>query len=153
MTIAVCASLHAHYQILQVERELIALGFKVLLPIGTKKIKSGEWDLKRLGWHKRQFKSAAITMHFEAIKKADAILVVNPTKLAVKNYIGGNTLMEMGFAYYLKKPIYIINDIPKNMLYTEEIIGVRPIVLRGNLRKIKKNYSPERSRGIDISTH
>ena len=48
--------------------------------------------------------------------------------------------MEMGFAYYLKKPIYILNDIPKNMIYTEEIIGVKPIVLRGNLRKIRKAW-------------
>lgn len=77
-------------------------------------------------------------MHFDEIKKGDAILVVNPTKLAVKNYIGGNTLMEMGFAYYLKKPIYILNDIPKNMIYTEEIQGMRPIILRGDLRKIKR---------------
>ena len=153
MTITICASLNAHYQILQIERELKALGHEVILPIGTRKIKSGEWDLRKLSWHKRQFKSTAITMHFDEIKKGDAILVVNPTKLAVKNYIGGNTLMEMGFAYYLKKPIYILNDIPKNMIYTEEIQGVRPIILRGDLRKIRKTHSPERSRGVDISTH
>ena len=69
--------------------------------------------------------------------------------LMVLNYTAG----QGAFAYYLKKPIYILNDVPKNMIYTEEIQGVRPIILRGDLRKIRKTHSPERSRGVDISTH
>lgn len=30
---------------------------------------------------------------------SDAILVLNYDKKGIKNYIGGNTLMEMGFAH------------------------------------------------------
>ena len=57
-------------------------------------------------------------------------------KNGVKGYIGGNTLMEMGLAFYLKKKIYLLNEVPE-LPYKEEILGVKPIILNGDLSKIK----------------
>ena len=37
--------------------------------------------------------------NFKNIKASDAVLVVNEPKHGKENYIGGNTLMEMGQAY------------------------------------------------------
>lgn len=68
--------------------------------------------------------------------EADAILVLNYEKHGVQNYIGGNVLMEMALAFYLKKPIYILNEIPEQSNFLEEIIGLNPIVLRGDLKKL-----------------
>ena len=52
-----------------------------------------------------------------------------------KNYIGGNTLMEMGLAFFLKKKIFLLNQIPE-LSYKEEILGVKPILINGDLNKI-----------------
>ena len=71
------------------------------------------------------------------IKTADAILIANYDKKGIKNYIGGNTFLEIGFAHVLGKAIYILNDIP-NCSYTEEIKIMQPIVLKGDLLKLKK---------------
>ena len=53
----------------------------------------------------------------------------------IKNYIGGNSFLEMGFAHILNKKIFILNDIPE-MIYTDEIEAMQPIALRGDLTKI-----------------
>ena len=42
----------------------------------------------------------------------------------------------MGFAHVLNKKIFILNDIPE-MIYIDEIKAMQPIILNGNLAKIK----------------
>ncbi len=135
MKIAICGSLKAHQKILETRDSLEALGHQITIPFGTKKIESNDWSLDNLQAHKDEFKSFALIAYFDEIKKVDAILVVNQTKGKIDNYIGGNTLMEMGMAYYFKKIIYLLNPVP-DMAYTEEIVGVKPILLNGNLRSI-----------------
>src|SRR3989344_6762871 len=49
------------------------------------------------------FKAAAINNHFEKVEWCEAVVVVNHEKGGVEGYIGGNTLMEMALAFYLKK--------------------------------------------------
>jgi len=78
-----------------------------------------------------------IREHYEKIQGADAILVLNYTRNNVKNYIGGNSFLEMGFAYVLGKKIYVLNPLPKIPFYSEEIIAMEPIILNGDLEKIK----------------
>jgi len=63
--------------------------------------------------------------------------VLNYDKKGVKGYVGGNTLMEIGVAFFLSKPIYLLNDIPEDVSYAEEILGMMPIVINGDLAKIK----------------
>ena len=62
--------------------------------------------------------------------------VCNYDKKDIKGYIGGNTLMEMGLAFFLKKKIYLLNEIPE-ISYKEEILGVKPIIIIGDLSKIE----------------
>ena len=76
-----------------------------------------------------------IKEHYEFIKNSDAILVVNTEKNDVKNYIGGNALMEIGFAYVLGKKIFLLNPIPE-MGYKDEIMAMQPIILNRDLNKI-----------------
>ena len=70
------------------------------------------------------------------IKSGEAILVCNFDKKEIKNYIGGNSFLEIGFAYILGKKIFILNSIPE-MFYKAEIIGMEPIILDGDLTKVQ----------------
>jgi len=77
-----------------------------------------------------------IKHHYNEITESDAILVLNLDKNGIKNYIGGNTLMELGFAHVHNKKIFLLNPIPE-MGYSEEIKAVQPIILNGSLSLIK----------------
>jgi hypothetical protein len=69
------------------------------------------------------------------IKAADAVVVTNYDKKGIKNYIGGNSFLEAGFAHVMDKRLYFINDIPE-MIYSDELRAFRPVILRGDLNKI-----------------
>ena len=71
------------------------------------------------------------------IQSGDAILVCNFDKNGIKNYIGGNTLMEIGFAHVLNKRIFLFNPIPSIDYYQSEIEAVKPTIIHGNLSLIK----------------
>jgi len=74
--------------------------------------------------------------HYKGILESDAVLIVNLEKNGIKNYIGGNVLMEMGQAYVNHKKIYFLNDMPTNLSYMDEIEAMDPICLHGNLANI-----------------
>ena len=147
MIITICSSIQFWPQIVEVKKQLEDLGHEVLIPphevpnkegdmipveeyyrIRKEMVDKGEsiawvWDRKE----------QAIKWHLEKVNKADVILVLNFDKNNIPNYIGGNTLLEVGVAFWLKKPIYLYNPIPENISYFEEIKGMRPIVINGDL--------------------
>jgi hypothetical protein len=88
-----------------------------------------------------EFKKAHdyINQHYKHILESDAIIIVNLEKKGVKNYIGGNCLMEIGMAYVNKKKIFLSNDIPTDSAYLDEIVAMDPICLYGDLNNIKKH--------------
>lgn len=86
---------------------------------------------------KNKIDNDLIRDYFDKIKNSDAILVVNLEKNKIKSYIGGNSFLEMGFAHALNKEIFLLSDIPE-MIYTDEIKAMQPIILKGDLKKINK---------------
>lgn len=76
--------------------------------------------------------------HYKNILESDAILVVNLEKRSIKNYIGGNVLIEMGQAYVNNKKIFFFNDLPSGLPYNDEIEAMDPICLSGDLSNISK---------------
>lgn len=62
---------------------------------------------------------------------------MNNEKNGVLGYIGGNVLMEMTIAFHFKKPIFIVNDISEDLPLKEEVYGMQPVFLNGDLSKIK----------------
>ncbi len=140
--ITICSSASFYRQVLNVERELKQRGFKVKIPFTALKMKkSGNFEVsayklwfKNPKWYAR--KRFLMTHHFRKIKEGDAILVLNYKKKGQDGYIGGNVLMEMGLAFHYKKPIYIFNPISQNVSFLEEILGMRPVFLNGDLKKI-----------------
>ncbi len=83
-----------------------------------------------------KYENDAIREHWEKIKQSDAILVLNYDRKGIANYIGGNTLMEIGFAHVLNKKIFLLNPIPAIDHYHSEIAAIRPTILQGNLLAI-----------------
>lgn len=72
------------------------------------------------------------------IKSGDEILVCNFDKNGIKNYIGGNTLMEIGFAHVNDKKIFLLNPIPEEVSYADEIKAMADVILDGDLNKIAR---------------
>ncbi|MFA4873528.1 MAG: hypothetical protein WC659_06415 [Patescibacteria group bacterium] len=79
----------------------------------------------------------AIREFWHMMQGADAVLVINMDKNGVKNYIGGNTLMEIGFAHVLNQKIFLYNPIPDIPYYKSEIEAVKPIIIHGDLSLVK----------------
>lgn len=80
-------------------------------------------------------KSRCTRDHFNKVVSGDAILVLNHEKNGIAGYVGPNTLLEMGVAFHFQKKIFLLNPIPE-MHYTEEIIGLQPLILEGDLGQI-----------------
>jgi nucleoside 2-deoxyribosyltransferase len=146
MKITICASIDFTYKIGKAAKELQKMGRKVDIPLTAQKILDNKLTLKDFKKEKskngdgvfRKIQYDVIKRYYKIIQNADAVLVLNFDKNDIKNYIGGNTFLEMGFAYVLNKPIYLLNPVP-DMIYTDEIKAMQPKILNGDLGKIIKN--------------
>ncbi len=136
MKITICGSMQFHKEMREIRAILIAMGHEVLVPE----------DLDDPQVHESSFVSDEekitakiehdfIREHFRKIQNAEAILVLNYDKKDIKNYIGGNTFLEMGYAFGLGKKMYLFNPIPA-MDYLTEMHAMKPTVLDGDLSKI-----------------
>jgi len=141
MKIAIVGSSLFYKQMVEYRDKLIALGHSVNLH--EHYIARANGKMQDL-WERAQKEHSAVKIQYDYIKyhyneilNSDAILVLNFDKNGVKNYIGGNTLMELGFAHVHNKKIFLLNPIP-DMQYKEEIEAVEPIVINGNIEMIKK---------------
>ena len=96
--------------------------------------------IPRIGEETASFKRSHdyIRSHYRHILESDAILIVNSEKRGIRNYIGGNCLMEMGMAYVNDKKIFLLNDIPAESSYLDEIKAMDPVCLKGDLSNVKK---------------
>lgn len=85
----------------------------------------------------QKFNQDAIRKFWNLMQGADALLVANFDKGEIKNYVGGNTLMEIGFAHVLNQKIFLLNPIPDIPYYKSEIEATKPIIINGDLSKIR----------------
>ncbi|MFH1575883.1 MAG: hypothetical protein ABIB55_02995 [Candidatus Nealsonbacteria bacterium] len=146
MKITLCGSIAFYNGMLKTKTNLEKIGHEVELP--PSQVEDGDgnqipaseyYKIRKISsdndgwvWDRKEW---AIRKHFNKIASSDAILVTNYEKNSVKGYVGGNTLMEIGLAFYLKKKIYLLNEIPE-LSYKEEILGVKPVIINGDLGKI-----------------
>lgn len=66
----------------------------------------------------------------EQLKECSCLLILNYTHRDIENYVGGNSFMEMSIAFYMNKPIYLLNPIPEGMSYSEEIKAFYPVIVQ-----------------------
>lgn len=147
LTVTICSSANFYRQAVELQEFLEKAGYKVILPKTAIRMKETSdfnvshyktWFGDAKDYHK---KADYIRSHFKEIERGDVALVLNYEKHGVANYIGGNVLMEMALAFYLKKPILIFNEIPKESAFLEEILGMEPIVLKGSHQKLIKELA------------
>lgn len=149
MMITICSSVEFTPKIIEIKNFFEQQGHQVNIPYVTKKVIAKEICLQDFLADKDKYGDILfrnsqpidfIKTYWDYIKNSDAILVLNLEKKGIKNYIGGNTLMEMGFAYGQGKKIYLYNSLPQKserIHYLDEIIDMKPIVINGDLSKIK----------------
>lgn len=141
-TITLCSSASMYEKLIQLEHDLSKMGFKVLVPVSARKMEqAGDFSMKgEKAWLKdpSQFykKTELMNAHFRKVAEGDAILVVNLDKGAVKGYIGGNVLMEMMLAYWLKKPIYVWKKLEPEHPFYEEVLGMNVKFLDEDLENL-----------------
>ncbi len=146
MKITICGSVAFQDEALSSKGKLEKLGHEVKLWPTELKNKTGQlicakeyYKIRKKAAENEKWvwdrKAEAVLEHFDKVAWSDAILVINYDKNGIKGYIGGNTLMEIGLAFFLKKKIYLLNQIPE-LSYKEEILGAKPIILNGDLAKI-----------------
>ena len=140
--ITICSSAAFFKQALEVEKELTKMGFVVKIPYTAMKMKkSGNYRVSTYkAWldDPKQYdrKTWLIKNHLRKVKSGDAVLVLNYEKKGIPGYIGGNTLIEAAIGFDHKKPIYILNPISDDLGFKEEIYGLQPIFLNGDLSNI-----------------
>ncbi len=152
MKITICGSIAFYEQMEDMKGKLEQKGHEILIPLlgteasdfgGGRKVYFGKYIEDHGGinafptGHKIwNMKEEAMRDHFEKIDWCEAILVANYKKRNLEGYIGGNTLIEMGIAFYAHKPMYIFNPVSSALPYIDEILGMKPIMLDGDLHKI-----------------
>lgn len=141
ITIMLIASVSFYHHLLEVEKQLKKLGFRVKIPVGAVWMKRGYDTLahkNRIGPEQNwKEKRRLIEKNFVKIISSDMILVINDDKNGLKGYIGGNVLMEMTLAFHYKKPVYILNTIDEKLPIREEILGIEPMFINNNLTQIQ----------------
>jgi hypothetical protein len=136
MKIAICASMVFVEKMVAVKRQLERIGHTVFISqFAEGYLGKAEKEKEQLAVHDKH-EHDAIRKFWEKIKQSDAILVLNYDRKGIKNYIGGNTLMEIGFAHVLNKQIFLMNPIPDIEYYRSEIEAVSPVILEQDLNKI-----------------
>lgn len=138
MTITICGSMKFHHRMRDVKSKLERMGHVVLVPKSIELMdREGyvhpEDDGERIT---AKIEHDFIREHFRKIEASDAILVLNHEKKRIPNYIGGNTFLEMGYAFGRDKKIFLFQPIP-DMDYKTEMHAMQPIILNGDFTRIR----------------
>ena len=133
MKIYVVASKHRYDTVPEVTKQLEARAHIVTPPngFGDPDAESSQRPENYVEW-----KQEMLRMDRRIVSENDAVLVLNHEKNGQKSYIGGSVLLEIYTAWTMGKKIFLMNPIPDNML-RDEIRGLAPVVLNGDLSKIK----------------
>jgi hypothetical protein len=137
MKIGVVGSMQKTEKMITLKNQLIKLGHKAYLTnLANPFIGKSDKEKEKIKL-RQKFNKDAIRAFWKQMQGGDAILVANFDNHGIKNYIGGNTLMEIGFAHVLNQKIFLLNPIPDIKFYKTEIEAIKPIIINGDLNKIK----------------
>ena len=145
MKIVICNSAKFFKEALEAKEELEKAGHEAMthpmeMFFKGKTIPVEEYyNARKKRWDEEieKLKEDLMREHFNKIIDSDAVLILNPDKDGKKNYVGGNSLIEMGIAFALNKKIFLLNPAPEDLSYTEEIKGMKPMILNGDLEKVR----------------
>lgn len=139
MTISICGSMRFAKEMEGWRQKLIEKGFEVYAPGGIEDLSGYKEAGTSKESTKRKIDNDYIRTHFKLIQQSEGVLILNYDKDGIKNYIGANSLMEMGFAFTQNRDIFLLNPIPE-VSSTAEIKAMQPIIINGDLNKIVEYY-------------
>ncbi len=136
MKIGVIGSMQYTEKMLEARDALIALGHDAFVTdLHIPFIGKTDEEKEAIKIHQKN-NMDAIREFWNAMQGGDAVLVLNLDKHGIKNYIGGNTLMEMGFAHVLNQKIFLYHPIPDIPYYKTEIEAMKPAIIDEDLMRI-----------------
>ncbi len=136
MRIGIIGSMQHTEKMVEARDKLASLGHDVFITnLHTDFIGKNDDEKEKIKIHQKNNQDA-IREFWKLMQGADAVLVLNLDKHGIPNYIGGNTLMEIGFAHVLNQKIFLLNPIPEISYYKSEIEAVKPVVINGDWSKI-----------------
>lgn len=135
MIITICGSQTFCKEMEEAQKYLKKKGFQVFAP---ELLVTEEWFQEN---HSREellkMKPIWTQNHFKKIKDSDAVLIINCEKKGINGYFGSNTLMELSVAFFLGKKIFLLHQINEDHPHFEELIGMKTVVLNGDLDSIQ----------------
>ena len=149
MKIVICSSMQFSPEFTKLKVELEGLGHIVTIPEEVVKTENGTMSIRKyievnggmdnfpLNHEVWMLKANTMRDYLNKVSEGEAVLVTNYSKKGIDGYIGGNTFMEMGYAFGLGKKIFTLFKIAESLSYKDEIFGLLPVVLDGDLSKIK----------------
>lgn len=136
MKIGIISSMHHSEKMLSIKEELELLGHQAICSnYAEGYLGKNDEEKEKLKMYQK-FNLDAIREFWERMQDLDSVLVLNLERKGIKNYIGGNTFLEIGFAYVLNKKIFLYNPVPEIDFYKTEIEAMKPIIINGDLLKI-----------------
>jgi len=136
MKIGIIGSMQYTEKMIEAKESLSKLGHNAFLTdLHVALVGKSDEEKEKIKLHQK-YNMDAIREFWREMQGADAVLVLNYDKNGIKNYIGGNTLMEIGFAHVLNQKIFLLNPIPEIPFYKTEIEAMKPVIINNDLSKI-----------------
>ncbi|MDD5331811.1 MAG: hypothetical protein PHE43_03240 [Candidatus Nanoarchaeia archaeon] len=136
MRIGVIGSMQFTDKMLEVCENLRKLGHEAFLTdLHRSMIGKDSEEIEKIKIYQK-YNMDAIREFWREMQGADAVLVLNLDKHGIENYIGGNTLMEIGFAHVLNQKVFLMNPVPDMFYCKTEIEAVKPKIIYGDLKNI-----------------
>ncbi len=137
MKIGIIGSMQFIDKMLEARDKLQELGHNTFITdLHKSLIGKTDSEIEKIKLHQK-YNMDAIRVFWNAMQGADAVLVLNYDKNGIKNYVGGNTLMEIGFAHVLNQKIFMLNPIPDMPYCKTEIEAVKPVIINGDLAQVE----------------
>ena len=136
MKIGIIGSMHFTEKMIAVRDELIQRGHDAFVSSLAAPFVGKTDEEKEVIKLDQKNNSDAIREFWRLMQGADAVLVMNVDRYGIQHYIGGNTLMEIGFAHVLHQKIFLYHPIPDMPYCQSEIAAVKPIIINEDLSLI-----------------
>jgi len=133
--VLICGSMKFFDEMVEVQRQLKYIGINAIVPEDEislpEDITSEEFN---------DFKRKVSRNYLDKIRRGgtQAILVLNETKNGIENYVGANTLVEIGMAFAWGRKIFIYNDFYPPLI--DELSAWKSIAVKKDLSIIKKFF-------------